>query len=127
MLDVEVLVEGVTGARLSEKASENGPSNYALNVSLSERERNPSSLMIAFTLELTNQPELARINVSGIATLRGSKDEVQGAITAPDDKSPPMILVTIYERIYGLVYIIASNLKVPHPLPSLLKTLSEKK
>ncbi len=127
MLDIGVLVENVNAARLSDKASENSPSNYGLNVSLSERDRNPASLALAFTLELTNQPQLAKITVSGIATLTGSKEEIQGAISAPDEKNPPIVLVTIYERVYGLVYLVAGSLKVPHPLPTLLKGGSEKK
>jgi hypothetical protein len=38
-----------------------------------------------------------------------------------DDKTPPVVLTTIYERIYGLLYLVAGSLKVPHPLPTLLK------
>lgn len=127
MLEVAVLVEGINGARLSEKASENGAPNYGLNVSLSERDRNPGSLVLSFTLELTNQPQLAKMTVSGIATLTGTKDEIQGAITEPDDSSPPSVLVTIYERIYGLLYVTSGDLKIPHPLPTLLKSSGDKK
>ena len=128
MLQVNVLVERIDAARLSDKASENSASNYALNVSMSERDRNPETLILSFTLELTNQPQLARLAVSGIATLTGSKEEIQGALAATDDKVPPMILTTIYERTYSLFYLVAGSLKVPHPLPSLLKISgSEKK
>ena len=127
-MEVGVLVEKVEGARLSDKVNENSQSNYSLNVSMAERERNPETLVLSFTLELTNQPQLARLAVSGIASLSGSKDEIQAALSAPDDKTPPTVLTTIYERTYSLFYLIASSLKVPHPLPTLLKTSgSEKK
>ena len=128
MLSVTVLVERIDAARLSEKATENSASNYGLNVSLSEKDRNPDALVLSFTLELTNQPQLARLAVSGIATLSGTKDEIQNALEAPDDKNPPMVLATIYERAYGLFYVLAGSLKVPPPLPTLLKASgSEKK
>ncbi len=127
MLDIGVLIERIDCARLSEKASENSPPNYGLNVSLAERERSPAALVLAFTLELTNQPQLAKITVSGIATLTGTKDEIQGAITAPDENTPPMILTTVYERIYGLVYLVSGSLKIPRPLPTLLKSAPDKK
>ena len=120
-------MERVDAARLSDKADENSASNYSLNVSMTERERNPEALVLSFTLELTNQPQLARLSVSGIATLSGSKEEVQDALSSPDDKEPPMVLTTIYERTYGLFYLLASSLKVPHPLPSLLKSSNERK
>ena len=122
MLEVGVLVERVEGARLSDRVNENSPSNYSLNVSMAERERNPESLVLSFTLELTNQPQLARLMISGISSLSGSKDEIQGALAAPDDKTPPAVLTTIYERTYSLFYLVANSLKVPHPLPTLLKT-----
>jgi hypothetical protein len=121
MLDIAVLVERVEGARLSEKATENAQSSYNLNVSLSERDRSSGELVLSFALELTSQPQVARIKVDGIATLKGNKEEVQNEITAPDETNPPRILVTIYERVYGLIYLVAGNLKVPHPMPNLVK------
>lgn len=121
MLEIEVLIERVEGIRLSEKASENLPSNYGLNVSMSEKERNPETLVLTFSLELTNQPQVARMVVAGIATLTGTSEEIQGAIKAPDGSTPPAILVTIYERIYGLLYLVSGNLKIPHPMPNLLR------
>jgi len=122
MVDIGVLVERIEGARLSEKASDNAPSNYSLNVSMSEKDRNPESLVLSFSLELTNQPQLARLLVSGITTITGTKDEIQNVIRAPDDKNPPVILLTIYERVYGMLYLVSGNLKIPHPLPTLLRT-----
>jgi hypothetical protein len=127
MLLVSVLVERVDAARLSDKASENSPSNYSLNVSMSERDRSPEALVLSFTLELTNQPQLARLAISGIATLTGTKDEIQSALATPEDKGPPLVLTTIYERSYGLLYLVAGSLKVPHPLPNLLKTSGAEK
>jgi hypothetical protein len=122
MLEISVLVERVEGARLSEKANENTLSNYGLNVNMAERDRNPESLVLSFTLELTSQPQLARLAVTGIATVTGNKEEIRNAITAPDDDHPPLVLETIYERIYGLLYLLSSNLKIPHPKPQLLKS-----
>jgi len=128
MFGVKVLVERIDAARLSDKANENSPSNCSLNVSMSERERNPEALVLSFTLELTNQPQLARLAVSGIATLTGTKEEIQAALSAADDKNPPLVLTTIYERTYSLFYLVAGSLRVPSPLPTLLKPSgSEKK
>jgi hypothetical protein len=121
MLEVAVQVERVDGTRVSDKANENAPSNYNLNVSLSERERTSDALVLNFQLELTTQPLVAKLMVGGTAALKGSKDEIQAAITAPDDTKPPLVLVTIYEKIYGLIYLVAANLKVPKPMPNLLK------
>jgi len=127
MLEVNVLIERVDAARLSDKASENSPSNYSVNVSMSERDRNPQALILVFALELTDQPQLARLAVSGVATLTGTKDEIQAALEAPEDKTPPPVLTTLYERIYGLLYLVTGSLKVPHPLPTMLKASGTEK
>jgi hypothetical protein len=122
MVGIEVLVERVEGARLSDKASESSPSSYSLNVSMSEKDRTSESLVLNFSLELTSQPQLARLLVTGTATVSGSKDEIQGVTKTPDDNNPPVILLTIYERVYGLLYLVSTSLKVPHPMPTLLRT-----
>jgi len=124
VLEVVVLIEDVDAVRLSDKANENENSNYSLNVSLAEKDRSTEHLVLNYSLELTSQPPMARFKVSGSATLSGSKDEVKQAITAPDDTRPPPILVMIYERIYSTIYVLAGALKVPQPLPNLLKKSS---
>jgi hypothetical protein len=121
MWEIDVLVERVEGARLDEKVNESSPSNYSLNVSMQERGRDPQSLVLGFALELTSEPQLGRLVVNGIATITGSKEEINKVTTAPDDKNPPIILLTIYERVYGLLYQISGELKIPHPKPNLLK------
>ena len=121
MLEVSVLVESVDADRLSDKANENANSNYSLNVSLAEKERTSEALILTFSLELTSQPQAARFKVAGSATLKGTRDDMKDAITAPDENRPPPILLIIYERIYSTLYLLSSALKVPHPLPNLLK------
>jgi hypothetical protein len=121
VLEVSVLVEGVEAARLSEKATENANSNYSLNVSLSEKDRGTDTLVLTFALELTSQPQAAKFKISGSATLKGSREDIKEGITAPDENKPPPILIIIYERIYGTVYLLSGALKVPHPMPNLLK------
>jgi ribosomal 50S subunit-associated protein YjgA (DUF615 family) len=121
VLEISVLLEQVDAARLSDKVSENSNSNYSLNVSLSELERATESLVLSFSLELNSQPQAARIKVAGRANLKGSKDEIREAITAAEENKPPQILLSIYERVYSTIYLLSESLKVPHPLPNLLK------
>jgi hypothetical protein len=121
MVEVAVLLEKVDGSRLSDKVTENSPSNYNLNVSLSEKTRSTDVLVLNFQLELSAPQNTAKMTVAGTATVKGTKDEIQASITAPDDSHPPQVLLTIYEKVYGLLYLVASGLKVPPPLPNLLK------
>ena len=124
MLDVAVLLDTIDAVRLSDKMNENSVSNYSLNVSLSEKDRTADALVLSFSLELTSQPPAAKFKVSGTASLKGTKEEIKEEITAPDDKKPPAILITIYERVYSTLYVLAGSLKAPHPMPNLLKKAS---
>jgi hypothetical protein len=124
VLEVTVLTEGIDATRLNDKATDNVNSNYSLNVSLSERDRSSEALVLSFSLELTSHPQAAKFKVSGSATLKGTKDEIKEAISAPDDSKPPPILLMVYERIYSTIYVLSGALKVPHPLPNLLKKSS---
>jgi len=121
VLEVTVIVEDVDAARLSDKANENAVSNYSLNVSLAERDRSTEHLVLSYSMELTSQPPTARFKVSGSATLKGNKEEIREGITAADMNRPPPVLLIIYERIYSTIYLLAGALKVPHPMPNLLK------
>ena len=121
MLEVTVLIEDVDAARLSDKATDNAASNYSLNVSLAERDRSTEHLVLSYSMELTSQPPTARFKVTGSATLKGTRDEIRGGISAPDTNKPPPVLVQRYERIYSTLYLLADALKVPHPMPNLLK------
>ncbi len=124
MLEVSVALENVDAVRLSDKINENAPSNYSLNVSLAEKDRSTEALVLTFSLELTSQPQAARFKITGNATLKGSKEEIKECITAPDDNKPPPVLVTVYERLYSTLYVLAGAMKVPHPMPNLLKRAS---
>ena len=124
MLEISVALENVDAVRLSDKATENTNSNYSLNVSLAEKDRSTEALVLTFTLELTSQPQAARFKLTGNATLKGTRDEIKECITAPDESRPPPVLVTVYERLYSTLYVLAGALKVPHPMPNLLKRAS---
>ncbi len=120
MPDIKVQVEKVEGIRLSENATEDTPATYTVNVSLSERQRESSLLALNFELDLSGQPQISRLVANGYVTITGSRDEIQSLIRQQDDKSAPAILVTIYERIYGLLYVISRDLHIPHPMPGIV-------
>jgi hypothetical protein len=121
VLGVAVTLDRVEGVRLSEKADANAKSEYKLNVSMSEKKRVPGELTLAFTLDLTCQPQIAKLTVAGSVKLDGPEEEVTEIITPGEDKTPPKVVETIYERTYGLLYVLAGGLKVPYPKPNLLK------
>ncbi len=121
MVDIQVQVERLDAVRLSEKATQDTTATYTVNVSLSERERNPSSLSLNFEFELSCQPNIAKITVHGSTTITGTREEIQSLLKPADPKSPPTILLTIYERVYSPIYLLARDLNLPHPMPGLMQ------
>jgi hypothetical protein len=121
VLEVDVVVEKIQCTGHTDKATENSKSNYTLNVSLSERKRRPEGLTIGFTLELTGASDVALITIEGSAKLTGPQTEITESLAVAGGKAPPKVVETIYEKLYGLVYVLAGSMKVPYPLPNLLK------
>lgn len=125
MVEIQLLVERLEAVRLAEAATANTVATYTINVSLSERERTPASLTLNFELDLECQPQLAKISVRGSTTIKGTRDEIQAVLRPADPNSPPPILVTVYERIYGLIYLVVRDLNLPHPMPGLMRQSGE--
>jgi hypothetical protein len=121
MVDIQVQVERLDAVRLAEKATQDTTATYTVNVSLSERERNPNSLSLNFEFELACQPQIAKISVRGATTITGTRDDIQLLLKPTDPDSPPSILITIYERVYGSIYLLARDMNLPHPMPGLMQ------
>ncbi|MBI3858697.1 MAG: hypothetical protein HY296_00440 [Thaumarchaeota archaeon] len=90
-------------------------------MSLSETARTPGDVTLEFVLEMTSQPNVARIVISGSAVMEGTKQEIQQMLVSEDPKRAPPVLNKIYERVYGTVYLLCDAMMVPHPLPNLLR------
>jgi hypothetical protein len=121
MADTHVLVERIDAVRTSDKATQDTTATYTVNVSLSERERNPNTLTLNFEFELSCQPGIAKVTVTGSVSITGTRDEIQGLLRPSEPKSPPTILITVYERVYSLVYLVTRDMDLPHPMPGLMQ------
>ena len=121
VLEVVVTVDKIEAARLTEKPNEDMRSNYKLNVAMSEKQRKSASLVLGFTLDLTQVPQAAKITVTGTAELTGTEEEIKERIVSKAENTPPPVVEIIYERLYGLIYLVAGGIKAPKPLPNLLR------
>ena len=125
MVEIKLQVERLEAIRLSESATQDTSATYTINVSLSERERNPSAISLNYELDLECQPQLAKISIRGFTTIKGTRDEIQNILRPTDPNSPPPILVTVYERIYAMIYLVARDMNLPHPMPGLMRQGNE--
>lgn len=121
MVELRIRVEKVEAAKLVSDETGDKEIVYRVNVSLNEADRTPGAVTLAFVLDINSSPAVARIQITGTATLVGTKSETQQLLAAPETNAPPPILAKIYERLYGTVYLLCDALQVTHPLPTLLR------
>jgi hypothetical protein len=119
-VDLRVTVERITADKLVADDVVNKDVLYRVNVTMTETEKNPGWTGIAFALDLTSEPSVARLQVSGTAVIGGTRDEVLPLLSS-GNQSPPLVLAKIYERVYGTIYVLCDALQVPHPLPTLMQ------
>jgi hypothetical protein len=118
-VDLRVRVERIMAEKLVTDDVGDKDVLYRVNVTMTETEKNPGWAGIAFTLDLTSEPSVARIQVSGTASIGGTREEVLPVLSS-STQSPPLVLAKVYERVYGTIYILCDALQVPHPLPTLM-------
>jgi hypothetical protein len=120
MVELQVKVTKITAEKLAADDVSNRDVLYKVNVTMTETERNPGWAGISFTLDLTTEPAIARLQVSGTAHVGGTRGEVSPLLSSVD-KAPPLILAKVYERVYGTVFLLCEALQVPRPLPTLMR------
>lgn len=119
-MDLRVRVEKIAADKLVTDDVGDKDVLYRVNVTMTETEKNPGWTGIAFTLELTSEPSVAKLRISGTAAIGGTREEVLPLLSS-SNQSPPLVLAEIYERVYGTVYLLCDALQVPHPLPTLMQ------
>lgn len=122
MVEFRVNIERLEARRLTEQAAQDSDAVFKVSVSLSEKERRAGMLALNFLLDLSTQPEVVKVVVSGVAYVEAQKEEMASMLKSDDPRLPPPILAKTYERVYGTLYLICDALRVPHPLPSLLRS-----
>lgn len=119
-MDLRVRIEKIAADKLTNDDVGDKNVLYRVNVEMKESEQNPGWTGISFVLNLTSEPSVARIQVSGTASIGGTKEEVRGLLSS-SNQLPPPVLAKVYERVYGTIYVLCDALQVPHPLPTLMR------
>lgn len=119
-MDLRVRIEKITADKLVANDVGDKDVVYKVNVDMKEKEKNPGWTTIAFMLDVTSEPSVARLQVSGTAEIGGTREEVLPFLSSGSQSAPP-VLAEIYERVYGTVYVLCTALQVPPPLPTLMR------
>jgi len=123
MVEVEVLVKNVEAVRLSEDAKDEASVTFDVAASLAETEHQAGQFTLKFSIAITSQPPVARMDVAGSARITGEEPEIEALLKTPDSNTPPPVFMNIYQKVYAILYLLSGSLKVPYPSPGLMKVV----
>jgi len=123
MVEVEVLVKSVEATRLSEELREDSEVTFEVTASLDETDRAPAALAMRFSIDIATQPPAAKIDVSGTARITGEEQDIDALLAVKEPNSTPPVFMSIYQKVYAMLYLLSGSLKIPYPSPGLLKVV----
>ncbi len=123
MVEVEVLVKSVEATRLSEEARDDTGVTFDVSASLSETDHQAGQFLLKYGIAITSQPPIARMDVGGTAKITGEEKEIDALLKTADPNTPPPIFMTIYQKVYAILYLLSGSLKIPYPSPGLMKVV----
>ena len=123
MVEVEVLVKNVEANRLSEETRDEASVTFDVAASLAETDHQAGQFTLKYSIAITSQPPVARMDIAGTARITGEEAEIQELLKSPDGNTPPPVFMTIYQKVYAILYLLWGSLKIPYPSPGLMKVV----
>jgi hypothetical protein len=123
MIELDVLVKNVEATRLSDETKDETSVTFDVAASLSEVEHQAGQFTLKYTMAITSQPPIARMDVAGTARITGEEAEIQELLKTPDGNTPPPVFMGIYQKVYAILYLLSGSLKIPYPSPGLMKVV----
>ena len=123
MVELEVLVKNVEASRLSEEARDEASVTFDVAASLSEVDHQAGQFTLKYSIAITSQPPVARMDVAGTARITGEETEIQELLKSPTANTPPPVFMSIYQKVYAILYLLSGSLKIPYPSPGLMKVV----
>jgi|SRR5580658_4110444 hypothetical protein len=121
MVELDVLVKNVEANRLSDEVKDENSVTFDVAASISEVEHQAGQFTLKYTIAITSQPAIARMDVSGTARIMGDEAEIQELLKTPEGNTPPPVFMGIYQKVYAILYLLSGSLKIPYPSPGLMK------
>ena len=121
LLGIEEAKKSVEGTNLAEDVTSDSAVNFNVGANIVQSERNPDRLTLKFTIELSTDPDVAKMTVTGTAVLSGDDREIEAMLTPKEGESVPPVFMRIYQKVYAVLYLVSGSLKIPYPSPGLLK------
>jgi hypothetical protein len=124
MVELDVLVKNVEATRLSDEVKDETSVTFDVAASISEVDHQAGQFTLKYSIAITSQPPIARMDVAGTARITGEEAEIQELLKTPEGNSPPPVFMGIYQKVYAILYLLSGSLKIPYPSPGLMKVVT---
>lgn len=92
----------------------NSFNKYDIEAALEEIENTETETKVKYEFTLLSNPKNTRINVDGVATIRGNESEISQFLEQ-DKNHIPRILYSIYQELFPLLYTNSLAMQIPCP------------
>ncbi len=87
---------------------------YDIEIMLDEVENSDLGIKLKYKLVLSSNPTNIKIVTEGIASIVGQESEVNKQLE-PDQRQIPLVVNTIYQEIFPLLYMVSTSMQIPCP------------
>jgi hypothetical protein len=98
---------------------------FNVNAKLEEQRKTNSQAELTFNLSIETKPNLVKYMVTGIVKLEGNMQDINKRLEVNPKTKIPQILFTVYQHVFGSIYLLSSVLDTPYPPPDLLHPMQE--
>ncbi|MEM3670469.1 MAG: hypothetical protein QW767_01820 [Thermoprotei archaeon] len=123
MVEVEVLTKNLAANRLNEESKEDADVFFDVRAVIAETAREAGKLTLKFTIRMETQPSLVNLVIEGTAVVRGEEHDIDSLLVSKDKDDTPAVFMKIYQKVYAVLYLLCSSLRVPYPSPTLLRSV----
>src|SRR2546428_10181274 len=109
MPEIDVSVEKMESMRMSGDATHDSHATFDVDVSMTEVDRNPGQMKLAFDIKLVAEPSLAKFSVSGMAHIKGKEEEMDSLVGTDASNSAPPVFMMIYQKVYAIMYLMCGS------------------
>ncbi|MCW3994791.1 MAG: hypothetical protein NWE98_01415 [Candidatus Bathyarchaeota archaeon] len=99
---------------------------FDINAKLEEQKKDNNQVTLNFNLTISTKPNVVKYLTAGSVTMVGKADEIKRKLEINPKTKIPQILFTIYQHVFGAIYLLSSTLNTPYPPPDLLHPMAEK-
>lgn len=94
--------------------------NFDVSAKLDEKERKSGKKIVAFIIEISTKPSLAKFEIKGNVTLTGKEAQMEKLLEIDPETKLPFLLYGVYQQIFMAIYLLATIIDMPYPPPDLL-------